>query len=159
MISHDRRILSLDGGGIRGVFTIEVLARMEAELRAHHGRPELVLADHFHLIAGTSTGAIIAALLSWGYSVAQVRELYHSKAREMFRKAPLWQFFHSKYRHDGLTQILRKTFLEEDGTAARLGTSKLRTLLLVVMRNATTGSAWPVTNNPQAKFNHWVDED
>jgi len=159
MISHERRILSLDGGGIRGVFTIEVLARMEAELRAHHGRPELVLADHFHLIAGTSTGAIIAALLSWGYPVAQVRGLYHSKAREMFRKAPLWQFFHSKYRHDGLTQILRKTFLEEDGTAARLGTSKLRTLLLVVMRNATTGSAWPVTNNPQAKFNQRVDED
>jgi len=159
MIPEKRHILSLDGGGIRGVFAIELLAQIEAKLRTHYGRPGLVLAEHFHLIAGTSTGAIIASLLSWGYSVDKIRDLYHSKAKEMFRKAPLWQFYLAKYRQDGLATFLRQIFVEDDGTPALLGTPKLRTLLAVVMRNASTGSAWPVTNNPQAKFNQRIDEN
>jgi hypothetical protein len=49
--------------------------------------------------------------------------------------------------------------VEEDGSPALLGTERLRTLLLIVMRNATQGSAWPVTNNPRAKFNRrWNDD-
>ncbi|MEM6916215.1 MAG: patatin-like phospholipase family protein, partial [Verrucomicrobiota bacterium] len=66
-----KRILSLDGGGIRGVFTIAILERIEALLREHYkdSKPGLVLADYFDFIGGTSTGAIIAALLSKGLSV------------------------------------------------------------------------------------------
>ena len=41
-------------------------------------------------------------------------------------------------------------FVEDDGSPATLGTSKLRTLLLVVTRNASTGSPWPMSNNPRA---------
>lgn len=62
-------ILSLDGGGSKGVYTLGVLQEVEARLGG-------VLADHFGLIYGTSTGAIIAALLSKGKSVAQVKRLY-----------------------------------------------------------------------------------
>ncbi len=159
MTEEPRRILSLDGGGILAVFSIEILARIEAELRAHHGRPNLVLADHFHLIAGTSTGAIIAALLSWGYPVARIRDLYATGAAKMFRKTPLWQFYLAKYRRTELAAVLKEIFVEDDGTPALLGTKKLRTLLAVVMRNATTGSAWPVTNNPAAKYNRRCDPD
>jgi len=153
-----RRILSLDGGGILAVFSIEILGRIEAQLREHYGRPDLVLADHFHLIAGTSSGAIIGALLSWGHPVARIRELYRTGAQKMFRKTPLWQFYLAKYRHDALTKVLKELFAEDDGSAALLGTKKLRTLLAVVMRNASTGSAWPVTNNPRAKYNQRLDE-
>ena len=78
-----RRILALDGGGIRGVFTIEVLARMEELLRQHTGKKDLVLADHFDLIAGTSTGAIIATFLSWGESVDTIRRLYAEQAHRI----------------------------------------------------------------------------
>ena len=42
-----KRILSLDGGGIRGAFSLEVLLRIETLLREHFKNPQLVLADHF----------------------------------------------------------------------------------------------------------------
>ena len=63
------RLLAFDGGGIRGLFSLEVARRIEALLRERHGRPDLVLADHFHYLGGTSTGAIIATFLSWGLPV------------------------------------------------------------------------------------------
>jgi patatin-like phospholipase/acyl hydrolase len=63
------RVLSLDGGGSKGVYTLGVLREVEA---LAGGR----LCDHFDLIFGTSTGAIIAALLALGYSVDDVRKHY-----------------------------------------------------------------------------------
>jgi patatin-like phospholipase/acyl hydrolase len=83
-----KRILALDGGGIRGVFTIEILGRMEQLLREHFGRPQMVLADHSDLIAGTSTGGIIGSFLSWGEPVDSVRKLYEENTGAMFCKAP-----------------------------------------------------------------------
>jgi predicted patatin/cPLA2 family phospholipase len=64
------RILSLDGGGAKGFYTLGVLAQVEAMFK---GRP---LCEEFDLIFGTSTGAIIAALLSLGYRVADIHTLY-----------------------------------------------------------------------------------
>ena len=58
------RLLALDGGGIRGIITLEVLAEIERTLRVRSGRPDLVLCDYFDYVAGTSTGAIIAACVS-----------------------------------------------------------------------------------------------
>ena len=52
-----KRILSLDGGGIRGVFSLEILLHMQQMLRDRYGRTDLVLADHFDMFAGTSTQA------------------------------------------------------------------------------------------------------
>ncbi len=151
-----RRILSLDGGGVRGFFTIEVLARIEELLRTETARPDLVLADHFDLIAGTSTGAIIGTLLSWGQSVEWIRDQYNAQVARMFRKTPVWQAQIAKYRQEGLSKFLTDLFREEDGSVAKLGSARLRTLLLVVLRNATQGSAWPITNNPNALFNRRV---
>jgi patatin-like phospholipase/acyl hydrolase len=56
-----KKILALDGGGIRGMLTVEVLAEIEELLRKALKRDaNFVLADYFDYIAGTSTGAIIA---------------------------------------------------------------------------------------------------
>jgi patatin-like phospholipase/acyl hydrolase len=68
-----KRILSLDGGGVRGVLTLGFLKRIEDLLRTRHGRPDLTLADYFDLIGGTSTGAVIAAGLALGLDVASIR--------------------------------------------------------------------------------------
>ena len=54
-----KKILALDGGGIRGLITVEVLAEIERQLRGDRG-DAFRLADEFDYIAGTSTGAIIA---------------------------------------------------------------------------------------------------
>lgn len=66
---HDFRVLSLDGGGSKGVYTLGVLREIEAIT----GEP---LCNRFDLIYGTSTGAIIAALLALGYRVEDVKKHY-----------------------------------------------------------------------------------
>lgn len=148
------RLLSLDGGGIRGLFALQYARRIEQLLREKTGTADLVLADHFHYIGGTSTGAIIAAFLSWGLSVDEIEGLYRKNAIAMFRKAGwLDRFTSHKFVAEGLTGFLKEFFTEEDGSEATFGTKKLRTLLLVVARNATTGSPWPLSNNPAAKYN------
>jgi len=154
-----KRILSLDGGGIFGLFTIEVLARIEHLLRDHYGRPGLVLADHFQMIAGTSTGAIVGTFLSCGGEVGEIRRLYIEKATAMFRKAPLWQWHRAKFCQEGLAAFLKDYFREANGEIATLGSEILKTRLLLVMRNATTGASWPVSNNPKAKYNQRFKED
>jgi hypothetical protein len=148
-----KRILALDGGGIRGVFTIEILARIEKLLREATGKPDLLLCDHFQMIAGTSTGAIIASLLSWGLPVEAVKRLYLEQAEKMFIRAPWWRRSSGWFSEKNLSDMLRDFFVEADGSPALMGSSRLKTLLLLVMRNATTGSAWPLTNNPKALYN------
>lgn len=150
-----KRLLALDGGGIRGIFTLEVLARMEELLRAKTGKPDRVLADYFDYIAGTSTGGIIATCLSWGMPVAEIEDLYIRRGMDIFRPAPWYKRWQSKYAAEAITGMLKEVFAEDEAgrVPALLGTRKLRTLLCLVMRNYSTGSPWPISNNPAAKFN------
>jgi predicted acylesterase/phospholipase RssA len=148
-----RNILSLDGGGTRGVFSIQILARMEKLLQEKYGRPDLVLADHFQFIGGTSTGAIIAALLSWGASMKTVQDFYLDQSEKVFGHKSWMKIFRYKFQAAGLETLLRTHFCE-GAEAALLGTKKLRTLYLCVIRNATTGAPWIITNSPNAKYNH-----
>jgi len=154
-----RRIVSLDGGGVRGIFSLQVLRQVEAHFRRDTGNPSLVLADVVDLFAGTSTGAIIAACLSWGLSVDDIEALYVENSSRMFSREPIWRWLWAKYRADALSTFFRDFFCESDGTPALLGTSRLRTTLLVVTRNASTGSPWPITNNPAAKYNSSESRD
>jgi uncharacterized protein len=148
-----RRILSLDGGGVRGVFAIEILFRMEELIRTTSGNKEALLSDYFDLIAGTSTGAIIATCISWGMPVSTIRAFYHERAKEIFSRAEWYRQYQHKFHAVNITELLKETFVEEPGREALLGTEKLKTVLLMAMQNFTTGSAWPVTNNPFAKYN------
>ena len=68
-----KRILSLDGGGIRGAISIGILEKVEKILAEQTGRDEQFrMSDYFDLIIGTSTGAIIAGSLAQGMSVSEV---------------------------------------------------------------------------------------
>jgi hypothetical protein len=149
-----KRILALDGGGVRGVFALQILARIEELFRLEHNNPDLVLGDIFDLIAGTSTGAIIAAFLSWGLPVCEIEKLYITHSPEMFafgRWTERWKY---KYNPDAIAGFFREQFKEKDsGTPALLGTKRLRHFLLIVMCDGSTGGAWPVSNNPAAKYN------
>lgn len=149
------RLLAFDGGGIRGLFALKIARRIETLLRERSGNPKLVLADHFHYIGGTSTGAIIATALSWGLAVDDVIRLYRENARIMFTKdnLSLGGLRGFRFAREPISAFLRDFFVEADGKPATLGTSRLRTLLLVVTRNASTGSPWPISNNPKARYN------
>ena len=81
-----RKLLALDGGGIRGVLTLEILSAIEDIVRTKLGK-DAVLADYFDYVAGTSTGAVIAAGLSRGLSVDEIRTIYHQHGKEMFDRA------------------------------------------------------------------------
>ena len=77
-----RKLLALDGGGIRGIITLEILEAIEHILRTALGRDDrFVLADYFDYIAGTSTGAMTATALSLGLPVRDIRDFYLSAAR------------------------------------------------------------------------------
>ena len=151
-----RKLLALDGGGIRGVMTLEVLAKIEGELQAAlHRGDDFVLADYFDYVAGTSTGAIIATCLSLGMRVEKIRDFYIDSGPAMFDKTNLLRrYFRNKFHSEKLTQKLKDVIAEKTGAPeATLGSEALRTYLMLVLRNATTDSPWPVSNNPEAKYN------
>ncbi len=151
--SGQKKLLALDGGGIRGVITLEVLARIEEELRVKTRRgSEFVLADYFDYIGGTSTGAIIASCLALGMSVAEVQRFYFESGPKMFSRAALLRRFRYKFEDEKLAERLRAVFGED----TTLGSDRLRTLLMLVLRNATTDSPWPVSNNPRAAYNQGI---
>jgi patatin-like phospholipase/acyl hydrolase len=144
------RLLALDGGGIRGIITLRILKRIEALLQRQLGRDDtFVLADYFDYVGGTSTGAIIATCISLGWRVDRILRFYETSGADMFDRAGLLRRFRYKFDDEKLAATLRR----ELGASTTLGDPALRTLLLLVMRNATTDSPWPISNNPRAKYN------
>ncbi|MGI3212546.1 patatin-like phospholipase family protein [Roseovarius tibetensis] len=150
-----KRLLAIDGGGILGLISLGMLAEVEAQLRdAHGGDPKFRLRDYFDYIGGTSTGAVIAAGLAIGKSVAELRRLYVESGARMFDKAALVRRWRYSYEADNLRAMLRREF--GDGSILdlqRAGTLLPDRHLLVVTRNANTDSPWPVSTNPTAKYN------
>jgi hypothetical protein len=150
-----KQLLAIDGGGIRGVLALEMLQRIEDLLKAKSGRPDFRLADYFDHIAGTSTGGIIAAGLSIGMSVGEILAFYQEAGAQMFVKANLLRRLRYKFEDEPLAAKLREVFTAD----TTLGSEKLQTLLLLVMRNATTDSPWPISNNPYARYNDRTRND
>jgi predicted acylesterase/phospholipase RssA len=72
------QILALDGGGYKGMFAAAVLANLEKDLG-------LAVADHFDLVAGTSTGGIIALAMGAGLAPAEVVDFYADHGPRLFR--------------------------------------------------------------------------
>ncbi len=70
-----KRVLALDGGGVRGAITVAFLERIEALLSEHHRRP-VRLGDYFNLVGGTSTGAVIAGAMALGHTTAEIKKFY-----------------------------------------------------------------------------------
>ena len=147
-----RKILALDGGGIRGVITLEILLKLENDLKKELGKnDEFRLADYFDYIGGTSTGAIIATGLSIGMSVQQLLDFYTKKGKDMFDKTFLLKRWRSFYESGPLLDMLKETFGAD--TDLDLANGQFKSLLLVVTMNRSTDSPWPVSNNPLAKYN------
>lgn len=144
-----KRILALDGGGVRGILTLGYLERIEKLLQARHrGNKDFRLSHYFDLIAGTSTGAIVAAGLAKGMTVGEVRQLYEGLASSVFKRS----FFRrgvlrARYSAKRLKRILKKVL--QNNT---MGSLSLQTGLLVVAKRLDTGSIWPMSNNPRNRF-------
>ena len=142
-----KRILSLDGGGVRGAISVAFLAEIERLVRGSIG-PVARLGEWFDLIGGTSTGAIIAGGLALGYSTVQLEEFYRVRAQRVFRR--------SAGRIPGIKSRFDAKLLVEEiervvGTRS-LDTPDLMTGYALVMKRIDTGSTWILANNPRASF-------
>jgi hypothetical protein len=145
-----KRILSLDGGGLRGILTLGILKRIEDELRSRHRNDSAFrLCDYFDLIAGTSTGAIIAAALAIGWSVDDIAKKYFQLGTRVFKRSRLRQgFLRAKYDQGRLIDELKAVY----GAEATLGGDTVLTGLLIVVKRLDSGSPWPISNNPNGKY-------
>ena len=147
--SGPRKLLAIDGGGIRGVLSLKILEQIERLLIEASHRADYRLADYFDYVAGTSTGGIIAAGIALGMSVKEILDFYRTNGAAMFDKAGIIRRLQYQYKSEPLALQLQQVF----GATTTLSAPELETLLLLVMRNATTDSPWPVSNNPFAKYN------
>ena len=145
-----KRILALDGGGLRGIVTLSYLAEVESLLRSRHGDPDSFrLSHYFDLIAGTSTGSIIAAALARGMTVAEITQKYLQLGQTVFQKSWLRQgFVRALYDEAGLISELKQVY----GAETTMGDASLQTGLLIVTKRLDSGSVWPVSNNPRGKY-------
>ena len=145
---EDRRtILALDGGGVRGIFSIAILERIEA-LHTRAARAPVRLADRVDLVGGTSTGAIIATGVALGLSAADLKAMYLELAPRVFRRP--------KLRLALVQTLFDATALRREIEAVvgerRLDTPDLVTGLALVTKRLDTGGAWIVSNNPRARY-------
>lgn len=145
-----KRILALDGGGLRGIVSLAFLKRIEDLLRARHGGDhEFRLCHYFDLVAGTSTGAIIASALAKGMSVDELVKCYLDLGRRVFARS-FWRRGVLLARYDEAT--LQQELKDVLGATTTLGGPELLTGLLVVTKRLDTGSPWPLANNPRGKY-------
>lgn len=150
-----KRILALDGGGIRGALTLGYLERMETILKKQHGDSDSFrLCDYFDLIGGTSTGSIIAACLAIGWTVAEIKQKYLDLGGKIFEKKYKWwniftlgEIIRAGYDAGPLERELQNVFKD-----ITLGGSELKTGLCIVAKRADTNSVWPFINHPKAKY-------
>lgn len=136
-----RRILSIDGGGIKGVFPSSFLAAIEDAI----GRN---VSDYFDLIVGTSTGGIIALGLGMGLSARDILKFYEDHGPSIFggnrHVRLLRSLFRAKYDPRSLKQALVKIFGDR-----RLGESSKR--LVIPSLNIETGEVhvWKTAHHPR----------
>lgn len=136
------RILALDGGGLRGTFTAAVLAKWDDMLKAGGGND---LISHFDLVAGTSTGAILAIGLAMGLKPSEILEFYEKKGPQIFpkdRKLRHWL----KSKHDSAT--LRGLLTEVYGEKRLLSDSRCRLVIPTVRAKQGQAEAIVTPHSP-----------
>ncbi len=153
-----KRILSLDGGGVRGLITLGILQRIEETLAPRYpGKPEdFRLCHYFDLIAGTSTGAIIAGALALGMSVAEVKRHYDAMCPRIFRKQPNKGMMGFLYPEGALTPVYNEREIEDVlrriAGERELQSPDIKTGLMICTKRLDTGSPWVLTNSPRAPY-------
>ncbi len=104
------KILSIDGGGIKGLYPSTILEHFEEKFNCH-------ISDHFDLICGTSTGGLIALALSLKIPAKTISEFYMTKGKLIFPNRPIRGFFKQilwggKFTDKEIKKALKEIFEE-----------------------------------------------
>jgi uncharacterized protein len=130
------RLLSIDGGGIRGIIPALLLAALERQT----GRP---VRETFDFVAGTSTGAVIAAGIAAGIPAGRMADLYAERAPQVFRAAPVIGGLRRLVRgHLYDTQALHRLLREDLGDARDWRLNDAPIDLLVTAKRVGDGMPW-----------------
>ena len=150
-----KRILALDGGGIRGILTLEFLKIVETLVKQRLG-DDALLCDYFDLIGGTSTGSIIAAGVACGMTVDALRELYRNIGASVFQPGGLAKFFPESFQGKLAPKFpsepLQRELDKQLGADTTLDSEKIRTGLMIMTKRLDTGSPWPLNNGGRGKY-------
>jgi hypothetical protein len=103
--SYMKTILSIDGGGVRGIIPLACLVRLEEE-------EGILCRELFDMVAGTSTGAVIAAGLALGVSARSLLVLYRELARDAFQRLPWWKILLNLGNHRYSNIFIDQTLTE-----------------------------------------------
>lgn len=171
-----KRILSFDGGGVRGAISVAFLKRIEDIFAAHQkklltdyiaakernnindenlvgARKKLKepfrLADWFDLVGGTSTGSLIAGAIALGFNTKDIEKFYLERAVKIFRRPVLRRLNILQARFDA--HALQKE-IDDIVKTCTLDSKELLTGLTVVAKRMDTGSPWILTNNKNAPY-------
>lgn len=143
-----KRILTIDGGGLRGMFTLSLLEHIETMLGKRFG-DGFRLAHYFDLMAGTSTGSVIAAQLAQGMTVSKVRENYNRLGHRVFKRTLFREgAIRAKYDKQEMAAALQDAL----GADVTMGGEEIQTGLMIMTKRRDTGSPWPVSNNPRGAY-------
>lgn len=123
------KILSIDGGGIRGIYSAIILKEIEDKFN-------IKLNEHFDLIAGTSTGSILAAAIAIDLPLSEIIELYKNEGTKIFklRMTGIMGLFKSRYDNSHLKEILAQKFQNKT-----LCDSSIKTRLLIPTTDISNG--------------------
>lgn len=133
---------------MRGIVEVAFLEAVEASYKRQFGS-STSLNDVFHLVGGTSTGSIIATAVSLGLPLSTVRDFYLERAARFFKKRR-WL---SRIRHRAAfdADALEGEIIDVIGDVT-LGDPSLKTYLAIIAKRLDTGSAWILSNVPDAPY-------
>jgi patatin-like phospholipase/acyl hydrolase len=131
-----RRILAIDGGGIRGLIPAALLASLERATREH-------AREHFDFLAGTSTGAILAAAVAADFTGDRLVGLYRTRGPELFRRTPVLTLLRrvvSGHMYD--VGRLRAVIADELGERASWRINDVPADVMVTAKGLDDGHQW-----------------
>ncbi|MDJ0597936.1 MAG: patatin-like phospholipase family protein [Crocosphaera sp.] len=173
--SHQKqfKILSLDGGGIRGMISATILKEVEKQLEIYcqkNNQQTIKLHDYFDVVAGTSTGSILAAGVAAKLSASQLIQLYQDNAETIFDKGtrnsrnlgiltgyilqiffPQWGLYPNK-NGQGLAKVLQEKLVNEQRQPLKLNEIKKPILFIPAYDTYSRNTTWFASNRKEANL-------
>jgi hypothetical protein len=142
-----RTILSVDGGGVRGIIPLACLVRLESRL----GRP---CREIFDMVAGTSTGAVIAGGIALGVSARGLLALYRELATQAFQRLPWWKILLNLGNHRYSIEFIARLLTE---MGADLPLNSLPVDVMITAKNTRSGRTDFLVRDQENNARLWGD--
>ncbi len=167
------KILSLDGGGVRGMISATILKEIEYQLEVYcqkNNQPTVKLHDYFDVVAGTSTGSILAAGIAAKISAEQLIKFYQDNAETIFNKGTRqgrkWgqvlelipqnlshQFgLYPNQNGQGLAKVLPEKLINEQGQPLKLNEISKPILFIPAYDTYSRNTTWFASNRKEANL-------